>query len=381
MSGLAVVVDWDRPVGPDIVESMLDMVPYRAEAGSRIMVADGAALGESRMVAAPAWQIATDGDLTIVGDLRLWNTDSLRSMGGGASTTQGMDDRHLILAAYRQSGIELLNAVDGDFAFVIWDSAERTAIAARDRFSVKPLFYQQTPTGIRFASEPKQLVAVSQRGPAPDPLSVAEYLDGTLVETRFDILRRNPSRPTRSCPHRFTNGADREPLLGPLECCRLTPRPRRHLGTVSGGPRRFSPTTRRRVRRVPLATSAAGWTLRQSPPRRRSSHSEETSRRRSRQRRLCTPDTPTTKPPGSATSQRARHSLTVISSRGSRPSIDSTRTCGRVDSRGSTAIGTCGFARSKSPARPMPISYSPAMAATTFSTKPSSSPATSRHGW
>ena len=97
MSGLAVAVDWKRPVGPDIVESMLAMVTHRAKAGSRIMAADGAALGESRMAAAPAWQITTDGDLTIVGDLRLWNTGSLRSTAGGASATQDMDDRRLIL--------------------------------------------------------------------------------------------------------------------------------------------------------------------------------------------------------------------------------------------------------------------------------------------
>ncbi len=147
MGGFAVTIDWDRPVHPREVEAMMHPIPHRANrrnAGTRHAprrprrgTHNGADQGEP-------WTIATMGPLSIVGDIRLFDTDRLRSAAGGRHVTEGFDHRQLLLAAYRRHGPDMLDTVDGDFAFVIWDEAKRQVLAVRDRFAVKPIFYEET---------------------------------------------------------------------------------------------------------------------------------------------------------------------------------------------------------------------------------------------
>ncbi len=99
-----------------------------------------------------------------------------------------MGDRRLLLEAYRRTGIDFLDDVDGDFAFVIWDDREQRVIAVRDRFGMKPLFFERTPTGIRFASEPKQLAATSVRRVEPCARSIVEYVTAQPRETRLTFF-------------------------------------------------------------------------------------------------------------------------------------------------------------------------------------------------
>ena len=190
MGGFAIEVDWAGPIPAGAADAMMAPVPHRSGAGLGRLAFATTVMAEGR--AQPTWdgepRIATLGPLAIVGDLRLWSRDGLRSRAGGLQGTRGMDDRLLLLAAYHRTGTEFLDDVDGDFAFVIWDDDERRAVAVRDRFGAKPLFYEATPTGIRFASEVKQLATTSQRTIEPNARSVAEYLDDRYRESRFSFF-------------------------------------------------------------------------------------------------------------------------------------------------------------------------------------------------
>ncbi len=197
MGGVAVAIDWDQLVAATAVDPMLGLIPHRSTAGIARLAHDHAVMAETHarpLDEAPP-RVATIGHLSMVGDLRLWNRDTLRSLAGGSRTTAGMTDRQLILAAFLRAGLESLDAVDGDFAFVIWDDRERRAVAVRDRFGVKPLFFEAGQRGIRFASEPKQLVATSTAPVSPDPYVVSEYLLERYREARrtfFTGIERVP---------------------------------------------------------------------------------------------------------------------------------------------------------------------------------------------
>jgi len=190
MGGIAVVIDWERSTVFQDLSPMLALIPHRSAGGVGQGHFEHAALGEARRATDPSREptITTIGYLSIVGALRLWDRAELRSRAGGDRATRDMDDRRLLLEAYRRSGIGFLEAVNGDFAFVIWDSHRQEVLAVEDRFGVKPLFYEQTSTGIRFASEPKQLVATSHRPPTPNTTSVVEYLAERYEETRFSFF-------------------------------------------------------------------------------------------------------------------------------------------------------------------------------------------------
>ncbi|MCL1693358.1 MAG: asparagine synthase-related protein, partial [Actinomycetia bacterium] len=178
MAGFAAVIDWARPVETAETIAMMDAVPHRCRGGITSGGSEHAAFSETRnnQDRVERSSIMELGHLSIVGDLRLWDRDSLRSRAGGLSATAGMDDRRLILNAYARSGTRFLEGLDGDYAFVIWDDRNAVAIAVRDRFGVKPLFFERTATGIRFASEVKQLAATSARPVVPDERSIVGHL-------------------------------------------------------------------------------------------------------------------------------------------------------------------------------------------------------------
>jgi len=56
-------------------------------------------------------------------------------------------DTEVLLAAFQRWGISCFDRLIGMFACVIWDEQTQTAIAVRDRFGVKPLYYTQLPGG------------------------------------------------------------------------------------------------------------------------------------------------------------------------------------------------------------------------------------------
>jgi asparagine synthase (glutamine-hydrolysing) len=67
-------------------------------------------------------------------------------------------DAAVILAAYAEWGEACLQRLNGMWGLALWDAAERRLFLARDRFGVKPLYYQWDGARLRFASELKPLV-------------------------------------------------------------------------------------------------------------------------------------------------------------------------------------------------------------------------------
>ncbi|OUT61309.1 MAG: asparagine synthase (glutamine-hydrolyzing) [Rhodopirellula sp. TMED11] len=98
----------------------------------------------------------------------------LRLEGVSLRTTS---DTEALLLAYRQWGEDCLQKLNGQFAFAIWDQAEQSLFAARDRMGEKPLFYALAANGqLIIASEIKAIVASGLIQPEVDPDAIAAYL-------------------------------------------------------------------------------------------------------------------------------------------------------------------------------------------------------------
>jgi asparagine synthase (glutamine-hydrolysing) len=98
------------------------------------------------------------GRLVITADVRLDNRAELSAALGVADTT--LPDPALILAAYQRWGEDCTERLLGDFAFAIWDEAERTLFCARDYFGVRPFFYYHSPSLFAFASSLPALLSL-----------------------------------------------------------------------------------------------------------------------------------------------------------------------------------------------------------------------------
>ena len=68
----------------------------------------------------------------------------------------------------------MLQRLNGQFAFAIYNAADRSLFLARDRFGVRPLFYAQRGADIYFASEIKALLAHGDVDTSIDPAGLDE---------------------------------------------------------------------------------------------------------------------------------------------------------------------------------------------------------------
>ena len=98
-------------------------------------------------------------------------------------------DTEVILAAYRQYGVDCLQHLHGMFAFALWDEAAGTLLLARDRVGKKPLFYRQDNDGIVFASEPKAFLAEPSFHAEPDLSALSEYLTYQYVPAPLSAFK------------------------------------------------------------------------------------------------------------------------------------------------------------------------------------------------
>src|SRR6476620_8530889 len=68
-------------------------------------------------------------------------------------------DSEIAVHLYEEVGAHCVQQLRGEFAFVLWDGANQTLFAARDRFGIKPLYYGVHNDTLYLASEIKALFA------------------------------------------------------------------------------------------------------------------------------------------------------------------------------------------------------------------------------
>ena len=116
-------------------------------------------------------------EYTIIYNGELYNTPELRrELRGLGHSFSGHSDTEVLLQGYARWGREVLQKLNGIYAFAVWEHRARRLFLARDRIGVKPLFYAEHEGGLLFASEIKTILKYPGFRAAIDVTGAAELL-------------------------------------------------------------------------------------------------------------------------------------------------------------------------------------------------------------
>jgi asparagine synthase (glutamine-hydrolysing) len=137
-----------------------------------------------------------DGSLWIVFNGEIFNYIELREelVTRGHHFKTG-SDTEVILHLYEEKGAEALEALNGQFAFAIWDSKRKELFLARDRIGIRPLFFARDGRNLVFGSEIKAIFA---HHAIPRELDLVALDD--VLTFWFPVSQRTAFRGVRELP-------------------------------------------------------------------------------------------------------------------------------------------------------------------------------------
>ena len=116
-------------------------------------------------------------EYTLIYNGELYNTPELRrELQKLGHTFSGHSDTEVLLQGYARWGREVLQKLNGIYAFAVWEHRAKRLFLARDRIGVKPLFYAEHEGGLLFASEIKTILKYPGFRAAVDVTGAAELL-------------------------------------------------------------------------------------------------------------------------------------------------------------------------------------------------------------
>lgn len=129
-------------------------------------------------------------DIAVVFNGEIYNFRELRGdleAKGHRFTTQS--DTEVIVHLYEEYGRDCVQALNGMFAFAVWDSRDGSLFLARDRMGVKPLYYTVAAGQLIFSSELRAIVADPAVSRVIDDAALAEYFSFYYISSPRTIYR------------------------------------------------------------------------------------------------------------------------------------------------------------------------------------------------
>jgi len=154
----------------------------------RLSILDLSPTGHQPMVSA-------DGDYIMIFNGEIYNHEDVRRSIAHKYTFRSSGDSETLLYGYIEYGAEILNKLNGIFAFAIYQKSTRQLFIARDQMGVKPLYYYSKNDTFLFGSEIKSFINIPNFDKTINYKALVNYLHflwSPDTETPFEYVRKLP---------------------------------------------------------------------------------------------------------------------------------------------------------------------------------------------
>ena len=140
------------------------------------------------------------GSVATVVDGVIYNFQALRRrLEDRGHVFRSPGDCEVVVHAYEEWGLELVNHLRGQFSFALWDEDTRLLLLGRDRMGIKPLFVYHDGDRLAWASELKGLMQYPDLDAGLNASALPSYLAFGYVPTPRTFYRNTRALPPASC--------------------------------------------------------------------------------------------------------------------------------------------------------------------------------------
>ncbi|EQC41730.1 asparagine synthase (glutamine-hydrolyzing) [Saprolegnia diclina VS20] len=164
MCGIVAYLDLNGGTAPVDLTAALDLLHHRGPDGQGVWHDASVGLGHVRlsiMDVAHGQQPLHAGGVHAVVNGEFYEFEAIRDdlcARGHVFSTQS--DSEILVHLYNEYGVNCVDHLLGEFAFVLWDANLQRLLVGRDRHGIKPLFYTQFDNKLVIASETKAFLGL-----------------------------------------------------------------------------------------------------------------------------------------------------------------------------------------------------------------------------
>src|SRR2546425_6848820 len=179
--------------GEELLRAMCDRMQHRGPDSEGYLIDDGVALGMRRLaiidlLTGEQPTFNEDHSIAVILNGEIYNYRELRAdLETRGHRFRSASDTEILPHLYEEYGREMVQHLNGMFAFALWDDRRRRLLIARDRFGEKPLYWGMFDRTLLFASEPKVLLAHPAIQPNLNLNALRQYLSFDYVPAPLSI--------------------------------------------------------------------------------------------------------------------------------------------------------------------------------------------------